>query len=93
MRYHIQPRLKYWQPDAGEGGPDVDTLNGRRITRLQELGQDPQDVEDEWNTDDMTRIHSDPWTGTTFFPLSQPDDNVVLDVSGSLPLQQQEGPQ
>ena len=49
MRYHIQPRLKYCQPDAGENGPDVNTLDGRRITRIQENGQDPEDVEDEWN--------------------------------------------
>ncbi len=86
MRYHIQPRLKYCQPDAGEGGPDIDTLNGRRITRLQELGQDPEDVEDEWNTDDTTRMNSIPWTGMTFFPFSQLSDNVVPDVSGILPI-------
>ena len=24
MRYHIQPRLKYCQHDAGEGGPGID---------------------------------------------------------------------
>ena len=86
MRYHIQPRLKYCQTDAGEGGPDIDTLNGRRIIRLQELGQDPEDAEDEWNTDDTTRMNSIPWTGMTFFPISQRSDNVVSDVSGILPI-------
>ena len=89
MRYHIQPRLNYCQPDAGEGGPDVSTLNGRRISRLQGLGQDPEDVEDEWDVDETVRMHSIPWTGMAFFPTTQLDDNVVPDVSGILPIPDQ----
>ena len=66
MRYHIQPRLIYCQTDAGEGGPDVNTYNGRRIIRLPEPGQDPEDVKDEWDVDETVRTHSIPWTGMTF---------------------------
>ena len=84
MRYHIQPRFNYRQPDAGEGGPDVSTLNGRRISRLQETGQDPEDVEDEWDVDETVRMHSIPWTGMIFFPTTQPDDTVIPDVSGTI---------
>ena len=85
MRYHIQPRLKYCQPDAGEGGPDVSTLDGRRITRLQETGQDPEDVEDEWDVDETVRMHSIPWTGMNFFPITHLDDIEIPDVSGIIP--------
>ena len=90
VRYHIQPGLNDCQPVAGEGGPNVSTLNGRRITRLQELGQDPEDVEDEWDVDDTIRIHETPWTGMTLFPTTQLDDNVVSDVYGILPIPHKE---
>ena len=83
MRYHIQPRLKYCQPDAGENGPDVNTLDGRRITRIQENGQDPEDVEDEWNVMETVRTHLLPWTGMTFFPISQLGDIGTSNLSGT----------
>ena len=83
MRYHIQPRLKYCQPDAGDNGPDVNTLDGRRITRIQENGQDPEDVEDEWNVMETVRTHLLPWTGMTFFPISQLSDIGTSNVSGT----------
>ncbi len=83
MRYHIQPRLKYCQPDAGDNGPDINTLDGRRITRIQENGQDPEDVEDEWNVMETVRTHLLPWTGMTFFPISQLGDIGTSNISGT----------
>ena len=62
----------------------------RTFDQSEEPGQDPEDAEDEWDADDTTRMHSIPWTGMTFFPITQLDDNVVPDVSGILPIPHQE---
>ena len=72
-RHHVQLRQRLFVPSSEPGGPPVDRLQPRRITRYRFADNSDGVVHkrvDEWNSEDPTQsefLLPNFWTGTTTF--------------------------
>ena len=77
MRIHVIPRTSAHTPQLEDGGPDIATLKGARITFKSSVGGHVDTIADDWTAyalDEDAR----PWVGTTtFLTMDMPDARVV----------------